>query len=484
MRRVLLVGAYERDNLGDLLFLLITEAYFASAQVTAAAPIAADMVSTLDRHIPAAGPLLAAESFDAIWVVGGEVGAVTPAGALRMSAPPSQWQEYVAADPSERSRILTEAYGGTVPESPYIPRPTGYPGNACAMLGLNSVGLSGIARVGDEQRLALLSTLRSARPIVVRDEASSRLLARHGIEHNLEPDLVHSLALTRPPEEASPSDYVLVQASQAYLQRAGLEEFAEALARTAFPTNTEIRLFAAGTATGHDSLDDYRAIASLVRRIAPTANIRLSTATHPWDRVDEIRRAKLWVGTSLHGRVVSTAYGVPRVSLNIAKVNRYADTWDAQMPSGVSVPDLPDAVEASLTQASRRELLDAGRALGDRADAGMRRAVSLVMDGENDPTPADRFASLEAMRAEQSATHGAEIARLRAALEAHKAATKGLRRSVRRNTAELAKLRRAIAESSPDAQRKAPRAWAHRTSGGLHEAARRLKRETPNPQES
>ena len=36
--RVLAVGAYERDNVGDLLFLLVTERYLRGAQVVAAAP--------------------------------------------------------------------------------------------------------------------------------------------------------------------------------------------------------------------------------------------------------------------------------------------------------------------------------------------------------------------------------------------------------------------------------------------------------------
>lgn len=56
--RVLTVGAYERDNVGDLLFLLVTEQYLRDAEVVAAAPFDADMTSLLDRQVHAYGPLL------------------------------------------------------------------------------------------------------------------------------------------------------------------------------------------------------------------------------------------------------------------------------------------------------------------------------------------------------------------------------------------------------------------------------------------
>ena len=86
--RVLLVGAYERHNFGDLLFLLLTERCLGDAEVVAAAPFAADMTELLDRQVPAYGPLLDAGRFDAIWTVGGQVGAIDLARAYRMSASP------------------------------------------------------------------------------------------------------------------------------------------------------------------------------------------------------------------------------------------------------------------------------------------------------------------------------------------------------------------------------------------------------------
>src|SRR5215218_1336037 len=97
-RRVLLVGAYERDNFGDLLFLLVTERY-----LVAAAPFSADMRALLGRHIPAYGPLLRDEAFDAIWTVGGQVGRVDLLRAYRMSASPEAWAAFEAAPEAEQA---------------------------------------------------------------------------------------------------------------------------------------------------------------------------------------------------------------------------------------------------------------------------------------------------------------------------------------------------------------------------------------------
>ena len=143
--RVLVVGAYERDNFGDLLFLLVTERYLAEAEVVAAAPFAADMTALLDRRIHAYGPLLQREAFDVIWTAGGQVGALDVERAYRMSAPPAAYRGFRRRSRRGRERILQRAVGGAPVVSPYIPSTAAYPRNAGAVTVLDSAGLSGIA---------------------------------------------------------------------------------------------------------------------------------------------------------------------------------------------------------------------------------------------------------------------------------------------------------------------------------------------------
>jgi hypothetical protein len=204
-RRVLLVGAYERDNLGDLLFLLVTERYLGSADVVAAAPFSADMRAQLGRRIPAYGPLLRSEPFDAIWTVGGQVGRVDAARAYKMSARPRAYRRFERRSDASRARILRRAAGGPPPDSPYIPLP----------------------------------------------------------------DAVHALGVLDPVERDPRADTAIVQISSARLRMFGYARVARALSRSPQLARRPVRLLPAGTATGHDSIRDYEAVAK--RRAGSTS---------------------------------------------------------------------------------------------------------------------------------------------------------------------------------------------------------------------
>src|SRR3712207_4864236 len=125
--RVLLVGPYERDNFGDLLFLLVTEHCLWDAEVCAAAPFAADMSALLGRTIPAYAPLLRAEPFDVVWSVGGQIGSIDARRAYRYAAAPDVHERFLQAGRLEQRQRLRRAAGGTVPLSPYIPSLTAFP---------------------------------------------------------------------------------------------------------------------------------------------------------------------------------------------------------------------------------------------------------------------------------------------------------------------------------------------------------------------
>ncbi|MFC7405052.1 polysaccharide pyruvyl transferase family protein [Georgenia alba] len=407
--RVLLVGAYERDNFGDLLFLLQTEQYLDGAEVTAAAPFAADMRTLLDRTIPAFGPLLEGQEYDVVWTVGGEVGATSLHGAYRMSTPPGVYRAYEAASPEVRRQMLHRACGATPIDAPYMPRPTAYPGNATAASVLHSIGVAGISGMPEHGQAARLEILREADRVSVRDQLSADLLTAHAVPHRLGPDLVHTVALTRPRERPAEPGPVLVQVSEAHLRLTGLTTFAEALARSRHLAPFPIRLFLAGTARGHDSPEAYRQIVTHVRRLCPDRDIDVLPARRPLDLVDAIASARLWVGLSLHGRIVASAYGVPRLSLVKRKLDAYARTWDPDMPYGVTAETLDDAVAQALSPAVAARAGTVGEDLARTADADVRAAVDAVL-GEDATSPAvlrarsaRRFAALEDWRTGQVA---------------------------------------------------------------------------------
>ena len=221
MPRVLLVGAYERDNLGDLLFLLVTERYLEGAEVVAGAPFSADMRELLDRKVPAYGPLLQAEAFDAIWTVGGQVGRVDLRRAYRMSATPAEWRRFVRSSAGAQIDLMRQATGGVPLVSPYIPLPFAFPRNAGALSVLNSVGIAGVRGIESPRRETIVAALRGATSIVVRDRGSSKLLSDLGIEHRLAPDAVHALSVLHPSERDAGADVAIVQISRSRLRLLG-----------------------------------------------------------------------------------------------------------------------------------------------------------------------------------------------------------------------------------------------------------------------
>ena len=255
--RILLVGAYERDNLGDLLFLLVTERYVAEAEVVAAAPFAADMRALLDRRVHAYGPLLRDEPWDVVWTVGGQIGSIDLRRAYRLSASPEALARFDRANPLTRARILRRAVGGVRVEAPYIPDLT--PG---ALTIVNSAGLSGIRWLPAGRRDRLTALLRTRSSITVRDGASSRFLTNAGIEHDLAPDAVHAVNRLWPGERDPRSDVAVVQVSRGILAQLGLERLAAAIAASPALATLRIRLLLAGTANGHDAAEDLERLAA------------------------------------------------------------------------------------------------------------------------------------------------------------------------------------------------------------------------------
>ena len=330
MKRVLLVGAYERDNLGDLLFLLVTERYLQGADVVAAAPFSADMRAQLGRRIPAYGPLLRAESFDAIWTVGGQVGRVDLARAYRMSAKPrGAGAGTNGGSDAARARILRRAAGGAPPSSPYIPLPSRLPAQRRtrrrAQLGRDRRRPRHRAAA---RREAVVAALRGAAAITVRDRGSSRLLTDLGIEHRL-------AARRRPRPRRARARASATRARRRRSCRSRAPGCACSVTRAWRARSRAARSSRGGRSACCSPGPPPATTRSATTRRSPRAGARRSTSTSRCSTSAarssssaHIRRARVVIGTSLHVRIVAAAYGVPRVSLAKPKPTRYARLWD------------------------------------------------------------------------------------------------------------------------------------------------------------
>lgn len=378
--QVLLVGAYERENFGDLLFLLRTRDYMINAQTTAVAPFSGDMMETLGQNIPAFAETVRDKAFDAIWVVGGEVGGTTVADAYRMSAAEDDYEKFLALSPKARIAELERVSGMTVAASPYLPRPSSRVSTMGSNLVVNSVGLSGMRNLFGSRRDETWGAIQEASYVSVRDKESSDVLTKNSIQHELAPDLVHSYGLTVDHFGPRDSDVALIQVKAKVLASLGAEEFAATLAKSKQLENFRLRLFSAGNARGHDSIELYEEVALHFNRIAPNRSIEVSRTLMPLEKLREIATCGLWVGTSLHGLIISSSFDTPRVALELDKLVRYATTWQETMPVGVAMSDVDAAIESALLESPRS--IASGRAmeLAEMADRSAKLAASAALE--------------------------------------------------------------------------------------------------------
>lgn len=349
------------DNLGDLLFLLVTEPFLAGAEVTPAAPFEWGVTTPLlGRHVAAYSPLLQARSFDVIWTLGCQiggpvVGSLDLSGAVEMSAPRDVYEEYQRGTPEQRRQILIQAAGTDRVASAFIPDPLAFPRNADAVTVINSAGIGHL--LDDPARRAEhISLLRGVTHLSVRDHDSSALLRSLEIEHRLAPDTVHALSRLRPADPDPDSDVAIVQLSRAALATFGPDRVAAALAGCGGLRGLRLRVLMTGTYRGGDSPVWSKRLVEHLRLAVPASRAELIEDRRPYDLVDHIAGARVVVGTSLHLRITAAAYGVPRVSLAHAKaprhrrVGRYAESWDPEMPYDVSLAGLDEAVAAALAR--------------------------------------------------------------------------------------------------------------------------------------
>jgi len=225
-------------------------------------------------------------------------------------------------------------------QAPYVVARHELPSGSCVEFrAVGGVELAGRdARFRDE----VLTALREAASVSVRERTTQALLAAAGIDAALVPDPVTRIdalfgarirarSLSRIPRG---DPYLAVQFAAECGDDATLVAFARGLERIALP----VVLFRAGAAPWHDALEPYHRLGG--RSALP---IRIFESLDVWDICALIAGSRGYLGTSLHGRLVAEAFSVPALSLEresgaAKKLRAYLATW-----SPGSVPFAPEA---------------------------------------------------------------------------------------------------------------------------------------------
>lgn len=315
-------GAFDRHNLGDILLghVAAEELSGAAGDRTFAGLAARDLTPWGGQRVAALDALTAPLT---LIHVGGELlDCAAAQAAYMLDAPALRWRRqapYVVArhELPPGSRVEFRAVGGVE-----------------------------LAERDAPFRDEVLAALREAGRVSVRERTTQALLADAGIDAALVPDPVTRIdalfgariragARARIRTKTRRGDpYLAVQFAAECGDDATLAAFARGLERIGLP----VVLFRAGAAPWHDALEPYRRLAG--RCALP---VQIFESLDVWDICALIAGSRGSIGSSLHGRLVAEAFGVPALSLEresgaAKKLRAYLATW-----SPGCVPFAPEA---------------------------------------------------------------------------------------------------------------------------------------------
>lgn len=378
-QRIVLFGACDRHNLGDLLFPHIAHALLREQGVrgeTVVAGLARRDLRAFGGHaVHSLGALLSAPDAPptVLLHVGGELLTCDAWRAAVMLLPPDEVQRMVAyfeARPAERADWTARTLGSAA-NAPYVQSRARWPQLERVLF--NAVGGVALAAADAGLRAEVRAALQAADRVTVRDAVTQAQLAVAGIAAPLLPDpavMVAALFDTAIRTQAGrgavaalrrafPQGHLAVQFSAEFGDDRTLDALAAQLERVAGDSGFGLALFRAGAAPWHDDLDVYQRLAGRLR----AARARIVESMNIWDACALIATSRGFVGGSLHGRIVASAFGLPRINLRSpaaadhpSKQAAYAATWeDASMPGAVDAATLSPALSQAL--AIDRDLL-------------------------------------------------------------------------------------------------------------------------------
>lgn len=364
----ILFGAFDRHNFGDMLFPHVVSSLLPEQPLYFVGLAEQDM-QHYGGHVVRALPDLSAEMGERpvrVIHVGGEILTCNAWQAAVMLSPPEWVDDIVRSMDGDEGRQFAWAREelGNADLIPYVAPRTAFFHTACLLhAGIGGIELNNLPEV---QRTEVLDKLRQADAIGVRDNLTLAMLTAAGIKARLIPDtavMVAELFGERISRSASefevaniidtfPRGYIAMQFSADFGDDMTLTEIAAQLDAAANASGYGIALFRAGAAPWHDDLACYRRL----RERMQTKSVAIFESLDIWEICALIAHAKVYCGSSLHGRIVASAFALPRVGIvyplpdsQIAKQTAYANTWETpDLPATVTVTDIAEGVLRSL----------------------------------------------------------------------------------------------------------------------------------------
>jgi hypothetical protein len=349
-RPTIVFGAFDRHNFGDMLFAHVAQALLAPRPLVFAGLVDADLRACGGHRVQALPRIAPGFSGANLVHAGGEILGCDAWLAAAMLLPPQEAQPVLARlEPDAAARLAWARERLGLPDlAPYVAARDWF-ADAAAIV-YNAVGGADFASLDGALRAEVLAKLAAADFIAVRDAQTAAALAASGIASRLLPDPVCLLpelfgqAIAQRARSGIAAQalarfsgaYLAVQFSADFGDDATLARIAAELDRLSAARRLGIVLFRAGAALWHDELALLRRVGERMRMPALVCD-----SLDIWEICALIAASRGYLGSSLHGRIVAMAFGLPRMNLLArgqqgAKQRAYAATWEA--------PGLPVAV--------------------------------------------------------------------------------------------------------------------------------------------
>lgn len=346
MEKILIIGAFDRYNYGDLLFPLIIEKQLDTYHRGFQYEFFGLVESDLSRE--GGKPTLDLKAFYEacnqpdhkvhVMVAGGEALGVTWNSLLAALNKPFQriHKHHVRITKVlNLNRIAKKIVKGKT-TLPFVFDKSDF--NSVKTFIFNSLGGSGITSALFERFGFMRGKLQNADYLAVRDNITLENLRQNEIKAHLFPDSAILMSEFYPLETLGKSitpevhryvlknrgNYVFFQINQK--TTAGRKgAIASELDRIYRDTRTEICLCPIGKAFNHD---DHLALYAVKTKMESPSTY--FDAENIWDIMYLIANSKAYIGTSLHGAITSMSYNVPHVGLVVEKLDAYLSTWGVE----------------------------------------------------------------------------------------------------------------------------------------------------------
>ena len=356
-----LFGAFDRHNFGDLLFPHLMTALLPGHSFEFAGLVARDLRAFGGHKVKALGAWDDERPAQLIHV-GGELLTCTAWQAAVMLLDPDKAAEAIARYDTDPAAAVAWAARqlGTVRAMPYVVGRDGIAG--LGRLIFNAVGGVEWKAVPASAREAVKTALGQADWASVRDHLTQAALRAEGLDFPLCPDPAVMVAdcfsevigkhqlqdEVRTMRDVFPQGYLAVQFSADFGDDATLDTLARELSRVVAGTGLGLVFYRAGAAPWHDDAGLYETL----QQGLPRGMARIFQSLNVWHICALIAASRGAVGSSLHGRIVALAHGLPRVSLippqqgaRPAKTAAFAETWEPDtLPRSVAVDGIERAV--------------------------------------------------------------------------------------------------------------------------------------------